>query len=873
MKKMVLILSVVSFCVIAASAQLAENTQRAIKAFENGKWEEGFRLSKDADLNDKSIQFYLGVMYVNGFGVAKDESEAVKWYSKAAEQGEAAAQFNLGVMYEYGRGVPKDESEAVKWYRKAAEQGVAMALHNLGVMYENGRGVTKDESEAVKWYRKAAAQGDARAQYNLGVMYANGRGVTKDESEAVKWYRKAAEQEIAQAQYNLGVMYMDGRGVMKDDYEAVKWFRKAAEQGLAQAQYNLGVMYDNGEGVAQDDYEAVKWYRKAAEQGFAPAQYNLGVAYANGRGVTKDDSEAVKWYRKAAEQGNADAQYNLGVMYEYGRGVIKDESEAVKWYRKATEQGFGEAQCNLGVMYENGRDVTDKGIADRLRKMLEDVGTDVKEIIEQRPSDQRSGGQKANEQEAEEQKSRGIRWWFVLGCNGIIVGLFFWIVRRKNKREGASVKTDRVNEDIGDEISEEVIESFDAQISTDVPFVTWLLTALIVACSGYVFLRTNSLMHVPADALLKFGGDLKSLTFSGEEWRLWSSTFLHGGLIHLAMNMACLLSFGPLLERMTGHIKFLSLYLISAIGSGIISMKFNGDVVSIGASGAIFGIFGSLMMYVLVMGKRFGLTYDSILAYMKEGLIFIGVNLVYSLRPGIDMSAHLGGLLVGAGTGLFIAAVDCVRIKELSRIFTCCLAVFSAIVIAKMTYSWLASDSWISSDFEDYSTEFKFTLSAAEQGDAAAQFNLGAMYDEGEGVKQDEYEAVKWYRKAAEQGYAMAQYNLGVAYMEGRGVPKDDSEAVKWYRKAAEQGLGDAQCNLGLMHEYGRGVKQDDSEAVKWFRKAAEQGDVDAQFYLGVMYANGEGVRQDDYEAVKWFRKAAKQGDEDAKEALEQLGY
>ena len=85
---------------------------------------------------------------------------------------------------------------------------------------------------------------------------------------------------------------------------------------------------------------------------------------------------------------------------------------------------------------------TDKGNVYRLWIMLEDVGTNVKEIIEQMPSDQRSGGQKAKEQEAEEEESRGIRWWFVLGCVGVIGGLFFWIIRRKNNREGASAKTD-----------------------------------------------------------------------------------------------------------------------------------------------------------------------------------------------------------------------------------------------------------------------------------------------------------------------------------------------------------------------------------------------------------------------------------------------
>ena len=105
-----------------------------------------------------------------------------------AEKGIAPAQANLGFLYANGYGVPKDEAEAVKWYRKAADQGYAKAKYNLGVMYANGRGVPKDEAEALKWYRKAADQGYAPAQFNLGVSYANGQGVPKDEAEACKWY-------------------------------------------------------------------------------------------------------------------------------------------------------------------------------------------------------------------------------------------------------------------------------------------------------------------------------------------------------------------------------------------------------------------------------------------------------------------------------------------------------------------------------------------------------------------------------------------------------------------------------------------------------------------------------------------------------------
>ena len=70
----------------------------------------------------------------------------------------------------------------------------------------------------------------------------------------------------------------------------------------------------------------------------------------------------------------------------------------------------------------------------------------------------------------------------------------------------------------------------------------------------------------------------------------------------------------------------------------------------------------------------------------------------------------------------------------------------------------------------DYQTAFKLWLPMAEQGYAGAQFNLGVMYENGDGIKQDDFEAVKWYRKAAEQGYAGAQFNLGVMYANGKPI-------------------------------------------------------------------------------------------------------
>ena len=168
---------------------------------------------------------------------------------------------------------------------------------------------------------------------------------------------------------------------------------------------------------------------------------------------------------------------------------------------------------------------------------------------------------------------------------------------------------------------------------------------------------------------------------------------------------------------------------------------------------------------------------------------------------------------------------------------------------------------------------FELTRELANEGNANAQALLGQMYESGEGVPEDDSEAVKWYRKAAEHGLAEAQHYLGLMYVKGIGVPGNDSEAVKWYRKAAEQGHAKSQLQLGVMYGSGAGISQDNSESAKWFQKAAEQGLADAQHFLGLCYAFGNGVHVDDVAAVKWYRKAAVQGHVEAQFKLGLMYY
>jgi len=121
----------------------------------------------------------------------------------------------------------------------------------------------------------------------------------------------------------------------------------------------------------------------------------------------------------------------------------------------------------------------------------------------------------------------------------------------------------------------------------------------------------------------------------------------------------------------------------------------------------------------------------------------------------------------------------------------------------------------------DYATALRLWHSLAEKGDADAQFQLGVMYESGQGVPPNDADAIKWYRKAAEQDDAVAQFNLSVMYAKG-GSP-NHAEAALWYRLAADYGLAGAQFNLGMMYVEGQGVPKDDVQALMWLDLAASQ--------------------------------------------------
>ena len=170
----------------------------------------------------------------------------------------------------------------------------------------------------------------------------------------------------------------------------------------------------------------------------------------------------------------------------------------------------------------------------------------------------------------------------------------------------------------------------------------------------------------------------------------------------------------------------------------------------------------------------------------------------------------------------------------------------------------------------------KLSLLLAESREARDYFE-GLGNDEFKGGldaanKENYKEAVRLFRLSAADGNAKAQYNLGYLYQTGQGVRQDYREAFKWFRIASEQGLPQAQGKIGYMYSQGMGIKKSFKAAFKWFKLAAEAGDSYSQYSIGVMYSEGIGVEKNDKESLSWFKLAAKKGNKDAIKLLTSLG-
>ena len=188
------------------------------------------------------------------------------------------------------------------------------------------------------------------------------------------------------------------------------------------------------------------------------------------------------------------------------------------------------------------------------------------------------------------------------------------------------------------------------------------VTVALVAINILVFIGLAALslspLQIPSELLIRAGGNFAQRVQDGEIWRLLTALFLHGGLLHVALNMFALYQAGQVVERLFGRIGFAVVYLGAGLLGNLASLWWRQGAVSIGASGAIFGVYGALLAYLTIQR---GSVPVEVFREMRSGTLgFLGYSLFAGFAiAGIDNAAHLGGLLGGLILGAALAEPVC----------------------------------------------------------------------------------------------------------------------------------------------------------------------------------------------------------------------
>jgi TPR repeat protein/ubiquitin-protein ligase len=770
------------------------------------------------------------------------QPEYLTWLVKAAEQGDIAAQMNIHWQVR-----DQDSPDKAKWEPMAANQGHAPAQRELGWSCQR----EQNHNEAVEWLRKAAAQGDTIAQCNLADCYRRGEGVHKDTAQAFKWYQRSAEGGQVSGIYQLGVCYGEGLGVAKDAVPAVKCYRRAAEGRMPEAEHRLALCYHKGEGVQKDSEAAVRWLDGFARRG---SDHQTAI------------KSIIEEVHQAAGAGDVQAQRSLGEFYFDGLGVQKDLSKAAMWWSKAAEYDDTEAQLGVGICHYYGQGVRQDRVkgAEWFRKAAEKGHMNAQFRLGM--CYQAGDGVDKDPVEA-------FKWWLKAAELGHIaaqgklgishmrgVGVTRDTLKAAQWLSKATISVqEKEAQDALRNLMEELRKTADngdaaAQFELGVCYAEgcgvtkdlneschWLRKA---AEQGYAKAQMElGFRYAAGKGAPKNGAEaVKWWRMAAEQGdafaqRLLVNCYANGDGVPLDLLEAFRWSLkAPLPVGGMGALGLTVTQFDLGLGYGSLSgaeaLELNRDAAERGDAEA-----QCYLGLCYFNGDRVPRNLDLAQKWFRKAAEheYAPAQRILELLPHSGESAPQDPVAVDSSGATWWPAAD-------------------------LQFNLGARFERGNGVKRDPSEAVRWYLKAAEQGYALAQHNLGNCYEKGIGVGPDAEEAVKWYGKAASQGDSLAQNNLGTCYSRGLGVPEDKAEAAKWYCRAAEQGNSIAQTNLAGCLLKGEGLPPDPQKAVTWLRKAAELGNAEAQSELAICYDSGIGVSADAFEAVKWCRKAAGQG-------------
>ena len=394
-----------------------------------------------------------------------------------------------------------------------------------------------------------------------------------------------------------------------------------------------------------------------------------------------------------------------------------------------------------------------------------------------------------------------------------------------------------------------------ARSESNISVTNVLLIANVMVFIAMV-LASGPSLDFTGQVMVHFGANFGPFTLSGQWWRLVTYMFLHGGLMHIAFNMWCLWDLGALCESLYGRWTYAAIYFVTGIAAGLASVGWNPGVLSVGASGAIFGLAGALIASFYL--GEFSVPRFAIQGTLRSLLFFVGFNVLFgSMVSGIDNACHAGGLASGLILGALIARLAPQQDRPLKRVGVLLFMVLIVAGSALGVHRWRGSGIHFGSMAETQKSldraigDLQKKVQKNPQ-DASAHYALARAYL-AKGEFADGTSELKRVIDLQPQN-TRARLELGAAYLR----QEQPSEAQQQFVKVVEQEPDNSAAHAGLGVAF---AEQNDHEAAINQYKTALRLEPQAP---GVNYRMGVSQSQlkqyDD--AIASFLKEKQNGDD-----------
>ena len=871
-------------------------------------------------------------------------------YNKAAEPllsktgKDAVADYYLGRLYLYGYGQLKNNDLAIRYFVKSAEKGYLPAVQ---LMARYSLMQDKNLEEANRWFKQAASAGDINAQMYMAAAYLYGLGVKKNVDVASHYYIDAAKNGNATAQFALAENFIDSRNSGNNKLGLI-WLNKSANNGNPRALTKLGMLYLDSKLVTKDVEKGTELLNKAVAQNYAPAMVALGDL-----ALKQDEpNDAVKWYNKAINQKDLTAYLHLARAYLQDKSPIYDANAGFLWTLKAAQEGLTEGKSDLANLYQKGIGVA--ADADLAKQWSDQAEQDEKKNTQIPPLAQAALWLSNNTTDKLEDTNYQI--------SGILSGWSNPTVLRNNTYNQAPQLQVIARQEIFKpefELTQPnevpINNYYDALVSKNVEFQAnqWTYPSYPLNHRIEELERTNSMVlvhnNLPApysDADYYNNDDFSNVSLMDMWTPGWQqqlnymsvfsqmyfrailgdaqSQFEIGQMFQYGLGVAQNDAAATVFYQNAAEQQHLG----AEYNLGILSLQHAKDANDYQAAlnwltdGAFKG--NKKSQYVLSRLLEEGKTGPDGKEYIKpnheQAMSMLYLSSANNYGPAeYELAEHLAREF-NNGLSVEVKKHKLAMIRQLYQ-----GAATNGVAQALLP---LAFYNAMGSDQQRQANAFNIADEQAAAGDDKAALLLGMLYDRGVGVSSDPAKAVYWYQQSGQN--PVSQFILGTYTTEGKGLVKDKekgndllqqsadaqfsyadfnlavlkqqseqdflpelikayslgnshagivladyylsvnndpehsdaekmNQAKEIYAKLAEKGDQYAQLKLAYMLDKGLGDKPDPTAAQRWYTASAEQGNPEAQYLLGQFYQLGV-IGQPDYNLAKeWYQKAASQ--------------